>query len=270
MKPKWTEQQKRDALELARSTSIPKVAELTGIPEGTLKRWKKEEGKRSDPVKSDPIRSDPLKRSDPAKKAGPSDAELTEKQKAFVQEYLIDLNAKAAAVRAGYSEKTAEQIGYQQLQKPAVRAAIQKAMELRARRTEITADRVLQELAKIGFAQLGDFVEFGPEEVVIRRKKGKVITATVNTVRVKPSSEVDGSVLSEVSQTVNGIKVKQHDKIKALELLGKHLGLFIERHEHTGKDGGPIEFRNARELLLGRINSIIERRRERANTGQLN
>ncbi|WP_213431657.1 terminase small subunit, partial [Paenibacillus dendritiformis] len=74
---------------------------------------------------------------------------LTAKQKAFVQEYLIDLNATQAAIRAGYSAKTARKIGAENLTKPDIQKAIQEAMERREKRTEITQDRVLQELAKI-------------------------------------------------------------------------------------------------------------------------
>lgn len=71
-------------------------------------------------------------------------AKLTPKQEAFVREYLVDLNATQAAIRAGYSEKTAEQQGYQLLQHPLVSLAVKEAMDKRAERTEITADWVLK------------------------------------------------------------------------------------------------------------------------------
>lgn len=241
MKPKWTEQQKTEALEMARSTSIPKAAQLTGIPEGTLKRWRNEEAKRSDHIK--PIRSEPVKQ------AAQSGNELTEKQKAFVQEYLVDLNAKAAAIRAGYSAKTAAEQGHQQLQKPAVKAAIEKAMELRSLRTQITADMVLQELAKVGFSKLGDFVEFGPRGV-----------------RIKDSKDVDSAVLAEVSETETNAgtnrKIKLYDKVRALELIGKHLGMFIEKHTHEiyGKDGKPIEVTNHDQLSDDELDALITER----------
>ena len=68
---------------------------------------------------------------------------LTPKQKTFVQEYLVDLNATQAAVRAGYSQKRASEIGYQLLQKTTVQAAIHDAMEARQQRTEVTQDYVI-------------------------------------------------------------------------------------------------------------------------------
>ena len=79
---------------------------------------------------------------------------LTDKQKRFVSEYLVDLNATQAAIRAGYSVRTAKQIATENLSKPAISASIQAEMDKRSRRTEITADRVLKELAKIGFGNV--------------------------------------------------------------------------------------------------------------------
>lgn len=165
---------------------------------------------------------------------------LTPKMKLFVQEYLVDLVASAAAIRAGYSQRRAHEIGYQLLRKPAVEEAIQAAMKKREQRIQVTADKVVSELAKIAFSDLRDFVEFGPEVKVHEESGIKVIRSAV---LIKPSSEVDGSILAEVSQTPSGIKVKPHDKMKALELLGKHIGMFTEKHSHevTGKGGRPIE-----------------------------
>lgn len=108
-------------------------------------------------------------------------AKLTEKQKRFVQEYLLDLNATQAAIRAGYSEKTAEQMGYQLLQKTSVQEAVQEAMKNRQQRTEITQDCVLSELGKVAFAKAADYTDS---------------------------------------------TLKYSNKLRALELLGKHLGMF--------------------------------------------
>lgn len=153
---------------------------------------------------------------------------LTPKQRLFVLEYLVDLNATQAAIRAGYSQKTAEVLGYQLLKKPLVAAAVEQAMQKREKRIEITADRVLQELARIGFSDLGDFVDIAPTGI-----------------RVKTSDQMDTRVLAEVSETftVAGgtVKIKLHDKVAALEKLGRHLKLFTEKHEHSGPDGGPIQ-----------------------------
>lgn len=156
---------------------------------------------------------------------------LTPKQKAFVEEYLIDLNATQAAIRAGYSKKTAGRIGQENLQKPVIQKAIQDHMKEREKRTRVTADRVVHELAKIAFADLKDYIKWDENGVVI-----------IN------SNDVDGSVLAEVSETTNiqtfpnggeteriQKKIKLHDKMKALEMLGKHLGMFKDNVNVEGK-----------------------------------
>lgn len=141
---------------------------------------------------------------------------LTDKQKIFVQEYLVDLNATQAAIRAGYSPKNAEQLAYQLLQKTTVSEALQKAMKRRAARTEISQDMVLRELAAVGFASASDFAVVRNGSVVIR-----------------DTSEVDREKLPAVAgykESKYGLEVKLHDKIRALELIGRHIGMF------SGKD----------------------------------
>ncbi len=155
-------------------------------------------------------------------------AKVAPKQKRFIQEYLLDLNATQAAIRAGYSPKTANEQGARLLAKASVQAGVQEAMKRREKRTEVTADRVVQELAKIAFSDLKDFVDFGPDSI-----------------KIKDSDTVDGSVLAEVGETVSQAgstrTVKLHNKMKALELLGRHLGIFTEKHELSGPGGGPIQ-----------------------------
>lgn len=156
---------------------------------------------------------------------------LTAKQQRFVQEYLIDLNATQAAIRAGYSAKTAEVIGHENLRKPKIAEAVEKAMAERAKRTEITADRVLQELAKIGFANMSDYTTWGPRGVTLK-----------DSSKLTPEQT---AAISEVSETVTesggSIRFKLHDKISALEKIGRHLGMFKEKVELTGEEGGPLQ-----------------------------
>lgn len=177
-------------------------------------------------------------------------AKLTPKQAAFVQEYLVDLNATQAAIRAGYSEDTAGSIGSENLQKPEIQNAIQEAMDLRAERTGITVDRVLVELARMGFAdvrqiftaagQLKDIASLPPE-----------VAASVQSIEVvtRPGAEVD----ENGNRTIEYVhKIKLADKKGPLELLGKHLSVFVDRVEHTGKDGGPIETADVSETEIAR------------------
>ena len=144
---------------------------------------------------------------------------LTNKQRRFVEEYLFDLNATDAARRAGYSGRTARQMGHENLTKPDIAAEIQEAMERRSERAEITADMVLRELAKIGFSSLRDFVAWGPQGVIL-----------------KASSELtpeQAACVAEVSQTLTEhggtTRFKLHDKATALMKIGHHIGMFKDR-----------------------------------------
>ena len=162
---------------------------------------------------------------------------LTNKQKRFCQEYLIDLNATKAAIRAGYCKKNARQIGSENLTKLDIQQEIKRLMDARAKKTEITAEQVLRELAKIGFSDITDFVEFGQQEAETEKENANA----AHYIKIKSSADVDGSQIAEVRETRSGIVFKLHDKTKALELIGKHLGMFKDVHEIGGKDGEPIE-----------------------------
>lgn len=107
-------------------------------------------------------------------------------------------------------------------------------MKDREKRTEITQDRVLQELAKIGFADIRKAVKWGADIPVVNPETGEVLTA--NGVVLISSNEIDDDTacaVSEISQTAQGIKVKMHDKKGALVDIGKHLGMFVDRVDAT-------------------------------------
>ena len=164
---------------------------------------------------------------------------LTQKQKRFIEEYLVDLNATQAAIRAGYKKTFAKEQGYGNLAKPYIQEAIQKAMDKRSQRTEVTQDKVLKELSLIGFSNMKDYVNFGP------------VGVTLKELAELPDSA--SKVISEVSHNFNAegggsIKFKLYDKQAALVNIGKHLGMFIERRE-TGRPG---EFANLTEEELDR------------------
>lgn len=127
---------------------------------------------------------------------------LTNKQKLFVNEYLIDLNATQAAIRAGYSAKTAYSIGEEILKKPEVSASIQEAMDKRAEKAQITAAEVLE----------------GIKRVVARCEQAE------------PVLDKDGQPTGEYVFQANAA-------LKGFELLGKHLKLFTEKVEHSGDVG---------------------------------
>ena len=169
---------------------------------------------------------------------------LTQKQRRFVQEYLVDLNATQAAVRAGYSERTAHVQGPRLLGNVRVQVAIREALKKREQRTEITQDRVLTELAKIGFADIRDYLEYKTEKTVVAYgDDGEPIIDYRQIIDVIDSKDVDTSVIQEVSISKDGtFKFKLYDKQKALNDIGRHLGMFVDKTEVSGPDGGPIQW----------------------------
>lgn len=139
---------------------------------------------------------------------------MTPKQEGFVREYLVDLNATQAAMRAGYSKRTAHVIGHENLSKPEIAAAIETAMNERAKRTEITADYVLE----------------GIRETIERCRGG-------------------------------GEAFNPAQALKGYELLGKHLKLFTDKLEHTGRDGKELiperTIEESRNMLADRLREAI-------------
>ena len=148
---------------------------------------------------------------------------MTKKQKRFVEEYLIDLNATQAAIRAGYSPDTAQQMGSENLSKPVIKNAIDTIAE-RSRRTGINQDRVIQEIAKLAFLNPIDVIDM--DEATIKGEANRDDTACIASVKVKVIPGEDGNITER--------EVKTYDKLKALELLGKHLGMFTDKLKMEG------------------------------------
>jgi len=171
---------------------------------------------------------------------------LTNQRKMFIKEYLVDLNATKAAIRAGYSAKTANEIGPNMLTIPEVKEAIQKEMKKREHRTEITADKVLAEYAKVGMSDVTDYLTVETERVLVDyTAEGEPISEVKQFVLLKDTDSIPKdklAAISEIKQAKDGsISFKLHDKVRALDSIGKHLGMFIDKHEITGAGGGPIE-----------------------------
>lgn len=157
---------------------------------------------------------------------------LTAKRARFVSEYLVDLNATQAAIRAGYSLKTATEQGARLLTNVHVQEALQKAMAKREQRTEITQDRVLKELARIGFADIRKVVDWGNSTTVVNEITG--VTEIVHGVILRAATDIDddtASAIAEISETNQGLKVKFHDKQAALVNIGRHIGMFVDKSQ---------------------------------------
>lgn len=137
---------------------------------------------------------------------------MTKKQKLFVEEYLIDLNATQAAIRAGYSVSSAKEIACENLTKPNIQEAIAKAMAERSKRTGISQDRVVQELAKLAFVNISDVVDL--RTGLIKKTATAEDLACIQSIKIKPT---------EFGEERD---IKFYDKKGSLESLGKHLGMY--------------------------------------------
>lgn len=173
---------------------------------------------------------------------------LNIKQEQFCREYIIDLNATQAAIRAGYSENSAGKIGHELWKKPEIQARIQELQYERSQRTQITADRVLTELARIGFSDIRKMFADGDRMKPVSQlcdDMAPAVSAIEVVTKTLPTSDGDAEV-----EYVH--KVKLWDKNSALDKIAKHLGMLVDRVEHTGANGGPIETKELSDLELAR------------------
>jgi len=156
---------------------------------------------------------------------------LNTKQRIFVNEYIVDFNATQAAIRAGYAEKTAHVTGPRLLANVRVAPEIDKAIAKRENRVTVTQDDVIRELAMIAFADMDDYVIWGPRGIILKSEEERGT----------------GRLVSKVSQTATGqMHLELHSKTKALEMLGKHLGMYTDRHEVVSEAGITINLVEAK------------------------
>lgn len=185
-------------------------------------------------------------------------ARLTERQQRFCDEYLIDLNATQAAIRAGYSEKRASEQAYQLLQKTTVQDYIRKKKMERIERTEITQDMVLRELALIAFSNAADYAaviekdamaEVDGQMIQLFDSEGNPVKyRTVEPVLTEDLTESQKRALSVIKKGRDGFEVKPYDKVRALELIGKHIGMFEESVKVSGDVNNPMAGLTTEEL----------------------
>lgn len=203
---------------------------------------------------------------------------LIAKQKRFCEEYIIDLNGTQAAIRAGYASNSANEQAARMLAKDSIQEYIQQLKADRSRRTEITADRVLQELAAVAFAKIDDFlkveeithIEYVPvnepaesEDDEDSEAESSMTTKPVErkykVVNIYETEKVDRGKLpaiASIKQTKDGIELKTHDKIKSLELLGRHLGMWNDKLDLSTKGESLNDKRPSAKLPDGTILEI--------------
>ena len=224
---------------------LVEIASQLNLPEGTVRRWKcthKWDSERSD-KKSE--------RSEKKKKAAESEvesvtenSELTDKQRLFCVYYIRSFNATKAYQKAyECSYEIAMRSGSRMLRNVEVKEEILRLKQERLNREFLSESDIFQKYMDIAFADITDYMTFGTEEVPVMAMYGPVkikdpetgeekqLTKIVNTVRFKDSTEVDGTILSEVKQGKDGASIKLSDRMKALQWLSDHMNMATEEQK---------------------------------------
>lgn len=173
-------------------------------------------------------------------------ANITAKQKRFCDEYLVDLNATQAAIRAGYSKKRASEQAYQLLQKTTVQNYIQGRKADRVERTEITQDFVLRELMAIASVNATDYARI-VEKNATAEVDGRIIQLydsegnpvmyrTVEPILTEELTDIQKKALRVIKKGRDGFEIQPYDKLKVLELLGRHLGMWDKKTEMDNEE----------------------------------
>lgn len=165
---------------------------------------------------------------------------LTRRQQAFVEQYVIDLNATQAAIRAGYASNSAGPQAYDLLQLPHIKNAVDRALSQRSSRVNMQADQVLHEMSLLSHARIDHYVVSDEGQVELAEGAPDGAMAAIQSIKRKTHVKYDNETGVEIGRTYD-VEIKLWDKPTPLKLMGRHVGLFADRVEHTGKDGGPIE-----------------------------
>lgn len=217
------------------------IANQLNLPEGTVRRWKsthKWDSERSD-KNSERSEKKKVKKKKPVEREVNQvieNPELTDKQRLFCVLYARCFNATKAYQKAyGCTYETAMANGSETLRKTKIQNEIRRLKQERLNREFLSESDIFQKYMDIAFADLTDYVEFGTEEEPVmsmygpvkvedpKTGKKKQLTQTVNVVHFKKSSEVDGTILSEVKHGKNGSSIKLADRMKALQWLSDHM-----------------------------------------------
>lgn len=184
---------------------------------------------------------------------------MNERQKRFADEYLIDLNCEAAAIRAGYSPKYARGNAHKLVANGCIAEYIAQRQKERVKRTEITQDMVLRELAIIAFSNAADYAAVVEREATFQTEEGTTIKLldpdgnpvmyrTVEPVLTEELTEEQKKALAVIKKGRDSFEVKPYDKVRALELIGKHIGMFSDKVEVSGEVNNPMTGLTTEEL----------------------
>ena len=228
------------------------IANQLGIPEGTVRSWKNrynwdcnvaKEKRNVAKTKKNKKRNQEEPSVDEVSSVM-KNSELTDKQRLFCIHYIRCFNATKAYQKAyGCSYETAMVEGSSHLRNPKIKSEILKLKQERLNREFLSEADIFQKYMDIAFADITDYMTFGTEEVPVMAMYGPVkikdpetgeekqLTKIVNTVRFKDSTEVDGTILSEVKQGKDGASIKLSDRMKALQWLSDHMDMATEEQK---------------------------------------
>lgn len=181
----------------------------------------------------------------PAKRRRRAPTGLTERDKRFIAEYLRDLNGKQAAMRVGYAGSGAASQARRLLAQEPVATAVEKANVARSEKKRITADRVMEELGRMAFSNMRDYVEWGPEGMTLRDHALLDEDQTAAVADVEPKGNGKAA------------RVKLYDKLAALNALARHLGMIGGKTALGPRDHSP-ERRDANAILRERLLKIAK------------
>lgn len=194
---------------------------------------------------------------------------LNPRQRAFVAEYLIDMNATQAAIRAGYAFATAGQAGHEYLNIPKIAAAIERGKAQRLSRVNITADSVLHEMAALALSNVSHYVISDDGQVELAEGAPENAMAAVQSIKKKTKIFRDRQGIE--THREYDVELRLWNKPEPLKLMGRHANVAacFDRVEVTGKNGGPVEIAAARlaelppEQLQEKIRELAESAGER-------
>ncbi len=162
---------------------------------------------------------------------------LSEKQRRFVDEYLIDLNGTQAAIRAGYSPRTANEQAARLLAKVSIQTEVKRLKAIKAEENKVTADRIIEELALIAFADMGDFASVNDDGAIQFKRFDQLPARGTRIIKKIKESITTLSKGDDCTVIQTKPQLELHDKMKALELLGKHFGLFNDKKPEAPEAG---------------------------------
>lgn len=206
--------------------SLVDIAKKMNKPEGTVRRWKSTQGwdksERSEKEANVRIKEREAVAEDVRQVI--NNPELTDKQRLFCCIYVRCFNATRAYQKAyGVDYNTALSIGYRLLENDGVKEEIKRLKQNRLNREMLDETDIFQKYMDIAFADIKDFVQFGNEEITLEDKQGKEYRVKISSVNVRDDSEVDGTLISEISKGKDGVKVKLLDKMRAFDWLTEHM-----------------------------------------------